>query len=124
MIGYVMLGTNDIIKARTLWDPIAEMLSAKVVDAYTNETRVWYGSAPGAPLLCITGPHNGEPATAGNGTMIAIPVTDTNLCHTIHAKALELGATSEGEPGPRGPGFYGSYFRDFDGNKICIFKAG
>jgi predicted lactoylglutathione lyase len=43
---------------------------------------------------------------------------------TLHAKALELGARDEGAPGPRGDGFYGGYFRDLDGNKICAFCFG
>jgi catechol 2,3-dioxygenase-like lactoylglutathione lyase family enzyme len=36
-----------------------------------------------------------------------------------------LGAKDEGAPGARGDGgFYGAYFRDPDGNKICVFKMG
>ena len=46
----------------------------------------------------------------------------------FHAKALELGGTDEGAPGPRGPegekAFYGAYFRDLDGNKLCAFAIG
>ena len=39
-------------------------------------------------------------------------------------KALELGATDEGEPGQRVPTFYGAYVRDLDGNKLTFCKFG
>ncbi len=39
----------------------------------------------------------------------------------LHAKALELGGTDEGAPGPSGDGFYAAYFRDLDGNKLNAF---
>ena len=42
----------------------------------------------------------------------------------VHAKALELGGSDEGAPGKRGPGFYFSYFRDLDGNKLCAYHIG
>jgi predicted lactoylglutathione lyase len=42
----------------------------------------------------------------------------------MHQKALELGGTDEGAPGPRGPGFYIGYFRDLDGNKLNFFFGG
>jgi predicted lactoylglutathione lyase len=42
----------------------------------------------------------------------------------VHAKAMALGSKDEGAPGDRGNGFYGAYFRDPDGNKLCIFKMG
>jgi predicted lactoylglutathione lyase len=37
---------------------------------------------------------------------------------------MELGATDEGAPGPRGDGFYAGYFRDLDGNKLNAFCMG
>ena len=42
----------------------------------------------------------------------------------VAAKALELGGSDEGAPGPRGDGFYAAYFRDLDGNKLCAFALG
>jgi predicted lactoylglutathione lyase len=42
----------------------------------------------------------------------------------FHAKAMELGATNEGDPDERGPGVYFAYFRDLDGNKVCGYKFG
>jgi predicted lactoylglutathione lyase len=57
--------------------------------------------------------------------MIALNVGSQDAVKEMYAKALELGATDEGEPGPRGDGgFYGGYFRDLDGNKLCAFCFG
>lgn len=124
MIGYVMLGTSDVAKARKLYDPIMEMLGAAVIKAYTSESRVWYGTGGGSPMLVITQPHDGAAANHGNGTMVALPAASHAAVGDIHAKALALGATDEGAPGARMPTFYGAYFRDFDGNKLCVFNTG
>ena len=60
--------------------------------------------------------------------MAAIAVRTRELVDHFHAKALELGGSDEGAPGlrsPEGPSaFYGAYFRDLDGNKLCVFRMG
>lgn len=74
------------------------------------------------PALCIATPFDEGPATAGNGTMVALRMSDRAAVHTLHAKCLELGGVNEGHPGPRGDhGFYGGYFRDLDGNKLNAY---
>lgn len=86
-----------------------------------------YGTSMAAPSLAITNPYDGAPATPGNGNMVALVVEAPEQVERIHAKALELGGTDEGAPGPRGPaemGFYAGYFRDLDGNKLAVFRAG
>jgi catechol 2,3-dioxygenase-like lactoylglutathione lyase family enzyme len=120
LVGYTMIGTNDHAKAIALYAPVMAVLGASKIDAYSSETRTWFGRGE-AGMLAIGRPHNGEGATGGNGTMISLVASDVAMVQAAHAKALELGATDEGAAGPRGPGFYGAYFRDFDGNKICIF---
>ena len=60
-------------------------------------------------------------ATVGNGVMIAIAMNSPEKVDAFHAKALELGGTDEGAPGPRGETFYAGYFRDLDGNKLNAF---
>jgi predicted lactoylglutathione lyase len=87
-----------------------------------------YGTGARAPGLAVTGPYNGEAATAGNGNMAAIVVDSRDKVDGLHARALELGGSDEGPPGLRGPegenAFYGAYFRDLDGNKLCAFCVG
>ena len=52
---------------------------------------------------------------------MALQAGSPEKVNALHAKALELGAANEGDPGPRGGGFYGGYFRDLDGNKLNFF---
>jgi predicted lactoylglutathione lyase len=56
--------------------------------------------------------------------MVAISAGSRELVDKLHAKALKLGGTDEGAPGQRMDGFYGGYFRDLDGNKICFCHFG
>jgi predicted lactoylglutathione lyase len=57
--------------------------------------------------------------------MFAIPAPDKPTVDKLYKKAIELGATCEGEPGQRMPDvFYGAYFRDPDGNKGAFFVFG
>jgi predicted lactoylglutathione lyase len=72
-------------------------------------------------MVMVTRPHNGQPATFGNGGMLAIAVDSKEQVAALYAKALELGGTCEGEPGPRGPFGEFAYFRDLDGNKLAVF---
>jgi predicted lactoylglutathione lyase len=57
--------------------------------------------------------------------MIALVVDSNAKGDALYNKALSLGATAEGAPGPRGmAGFYAAYFRDLDGNKLDVFVYG
>ena len=66
-------------------------------------------------------PHNKKEATFGNGTMITFTANNKNSVIDFHNLALKLGAIDEGQPGPRHEEHFYAYFRDLDGNKICIF---
>jgi catechol 2,3-dioxygenase-like lactoylglutathione lyase family enzyme len=120
LVAYSMIGTNDLAKAVALYTPVMDILGAKKIDAYSTDKRIWFGR-DGAGLLAIGSTHNGEPATGGNGTMIALSASSPQMVAEAHAKAMELGATDEGAPGLRGLSWHGAYFRDFDGNKIAVF---
>ena len=122
MISYVMLGTNDIEKARAFYSALFEAMGGK--ELFDNGRLYFYGTDMANPMIAIGGPYNGETATNGNGTMVAIHGGDNENIDRLYAKAIELGATDEGEPGQRMPIFYGAYVRDFDGNKLCFCKLG
>jgi predicted lactoylglutathione lyase len=67
-------------------------------------------------------PFAGE-ATVGNGVMFSMAAPSREMVDAIFAKVIELGGTSEGAPGLRGPeeyGYYACYFRDLDGNKLMV----
>jgi catechol 2,3-dioxygenase-like lactoylglutathione lyase family enzyme len=77
----------------------------------------------GRPLFLIGRPYNGERAAPGNGQMVALLAPNRDAVDRSHARALANGARSEGEPGLRPhyhPNYYGAYFRDPDGNKLCV----
>jgi catechol 2,3-dioxygenase-like lactoylglutathione lyase family enzyme len=126
MIGYVTLGSNDIPKAGIFYDALLAEQGAKRM--MEDEHFIAWSPNPKSPALSIITPFDGNEACVGNGNMVAL-IFDTNeKVDSFHAKALELGGTDEGAPGPRGSnGFYAGYFRDLDGNKLCAFcysKAG
>jgi predicted lactoylglutathione lyase len=81
-----------------------------------------WSAARGETTLCATLPHNGEPATVGNGSMVSLRVQSREQVRAVYERAMSLGAHDEGALGPRGHnGFYAGYFRDPDGNKLGVF---
>jgi catechol 2,3-dioxygenase-like lactoylglutathione lyase family enzyme len=128
MIGYTTLGTNEPAKAKAFYDALMAELGAKrLVEMPDARELTFWGTAPNRPMLAVGRPYNGDPATAGNGTMVALPVASRAEVDRVHARALELGAADEGAPGFRGPenlGYYFAYLRDPDGNKLALFRIG
>lgn len=128
MIGYVTLGTNDLDKARGFYSTLLGVIGAKELMRMEQTGFTMYGTSFGKPALVVTRPYDGKAATSGNGTMVSLVVNARAKVDALHAKALELGGADEGKPGlrsPEGPqAFYGAYFRDLDGNKVCAFKVG
>ena len=87
-----------------------------------SDRFIAWAVAPDKPSLGVIKPYDGQPATAGNGVMIALVVDSNAKVDTLYRKAMELGGKDEGAPGPRGmAGFYAGYFRDLDGNKLNCF---
>ena len=122
MIGYVMLGTNDLPRAKAFYDALLAEIGAKQLMDFGRS--VAYGVSMEKPALGIGQPFDGKPATVGNGVMVAIAVNSRDMVDRLYRKALELGGTDEGLPGPRFENFYAAYFRDLDGNKLNAFFMG
>jgi predicted lactoylglutathione lyase len=122
MIGYVTLGTHDIDRAAAFYDALlAEIGATRMM---SSDRFIAWTVSPRSPGLSVTYPHDGEPATVGNGTMVALVVDSRDKVDRLHAKALELGGADEGPVGERSPQFYAGYFRDLDGNKLNVFCMG
>ena len=119
MIGYVTVGTNDMEKGAAFYDALFAEIGAKRM-METEEFIAW-AIDPKQPAFSITKPFDGNQATIGNGVMIAFALEKPEQVDAMYRKALELGATDEGEAGPRGDQFYAGYFRDLDGNKMNFF---
>ncbi len=123
MIGYVTLGTKDLARAATFYDAIASEMGVGRMMEF-GEFIAW-GAPGGAPGIGLTKPFDGNPASVGNGVMVALEAKDKDQVHRLHEIALAHGGTCEGPPGPRGDsGFYAAYFRDPDGNKLNAFIMG
>lgn len=120
MIGYVTVGTNDLARAAAFYEAITAELGARRL--MENERYIFWGTDMGKPAISVIKPYNGEAATVGNGTMVALVVEKPAQVDAVYGKAMSLGGKDEGGPGPRGDGgFYGAYFRDLDGNKLAVF---
>lgn len=122
MLSYATIGSNDLDKSIPFF---TALLETQGVIKLADHPRggVLFGK-DGKIVLGVLTPFDRGAATAGNGAMIAFDMPDRNAVDAFHAKAMALGATDEGAPGERGPGFYMSYFRDPDGNKFCACRIG
>lgn len=120
MIGYVTIGTNDMDRAVAFYDALLAEIGAKQLMGMDRIKFYGTGQEGGAMLaLCI--PYDEQAQNPGNGNMVAIPAGSREMVDKLYAKARELGASDEGEPGERMPVFYGGYVRDLDGNKLCFY---
>jgi catechol 2,3-dioxygenase-like lactoylglutathione lyase family enzyme len=123
MIGYVTLGTNNLEKAVAFYDELFRSIDVGRFMEDPGKFVAW-SPKPDAPSVAVTAPFDGKGATVGNGVMVALILNTPVEVDAFYAKALSLGARSEGAPGPRGAagsGFYAGYFRDLDGNKLNAF---
>ena len=123
MIGYVTIGVHDMEKAKAFY---TELLSDIGASLMMDMGRIAFiGKGQGQPMLSICEPYDENDPNPGNGNMVAIDPGSKEMVDKLYTKALELGASSEGEPGQRiDDVFYGAYIRDPDGNKLAFFQFG
>jgi catechol 2,3-dioxygenase-like lactoylglutathione lyase family enzyme len=122
MIGYVTLGTNDLPRAVAFYDALFGAMGASRI--WDGPSGVAWGVSMDQPGVGVMTPFNKQAATVGNGSMVALVVDSKDKVDAYYRKAIDLGATDEGAPGPRGEGFYAAYWRDLDGNKLNFFFMG
>ena len=120
MLGYSTIGVNDMDRAVTFYDALLAELGAKQL--FGMDRIKFYGTGTDSAMLAICIPYDEQAQHRGNGNMIAIDGGSRDAVDKLYAKALELGATDEGEAGERSPAFYGAYVRDLDGNKLCFYE--
>lgn len=122
MIGYITLGTNDLLRAGAFYDSLlAEFGAVRTMDF---PTFIAWGTSPEIAALSVIKPYDGNPASIGNGVMVGLQADSREMVESVYNKAMSLGAKDEGPAGPRGDAFYAGYFRDPDGNKLNVFYAG
>ena len=119
MIGYTTLGSNNFESTSTFYDNLFQVIGVpRLMDM---DGFILWGTSMDSAGLALVRPYDQQPATVGNGVMVAIRTSSEAEVQALYNKALELGGTDEGAPGPRGEGFYAGYFRDLDGNKLAAF---
>ena|SRR5437868_14200669 len=119
MFSHVMVGTNDLDKAKTFYDAVLGTLG--VPPAFVDGHRIFYRTSSG--VFSVSKPIDGEAATVANGGTIGFACSSPEQANAWHAAALANGGvTIEEPPGERQGGFgklYLAYVRDPDGNKLC-----
>jgi catechol 2,3-dioxygenase-like lactoylglutathione lyase family enzyme len=119
MFSHVMVGTNDLDRAKSFYDALLGTLD--VPPATVNGQSIFYMTPTG--VFSVTEPINGEPATAANGGTIGFAAKSPQRADAWHAASVANGGTTcEDPPGVREAAvgrLYLAYLHDPDGNKIC-----
>ena len=124
MISHVHVGVDDFERAFAFYSAVLPVLGLEL--KFKEPENGWAGwMTPGVarPLFLVGRPFNRDPASPGNGQMIALMAPDRGAVDRCHAAALAQGGRSEGAPGLRPhyhANYYGAYFRDPAGNKLCV----
>ena len=134
MITYICLGTNHLQRAAAFYDPTLAALGLKRCatepDGVQENQLGWGRYEDGGRqelALWLCKPFDGQAASVGNGTMVALTARTWTQVDAFHAQALSHGGSSEGAPGLRpqyNPDFYAAYVRDPDGNKLAAVCRG
>ncbi len=128
MIAYVTVGANDIAGAKRFYSAFLLALNYGLKESpeglsYALPEQV--GQSAALPDFYVKLTFDGQPASAGNGTMIAFEARNQKQVRDLHSAALAAGGLDEGQPGFRdsyGAHFYVGYLRDPQGNKIALFS--
>jgi catechol 2,3-dioxygenase-like lactoylglutathione lyase family enzyme len=124
MLSHVHIGISDFERSYSFYEGVMQELGYPL--QFCEPEKSWAGWKPlnaSRPLFLIGRPYDGKAATAGNGQMIALLALTRGVVDKAYQKAIELGGTCDGPPGLRPQyhrDYYGAYFRDPDGNKLCL----
>ncbi len=124
MISHFHFGIDDFPRSFAFYISVLDELG--LVLKFRDPEGRWAGwteRGSDRPMLIIGLPFDHRPANPGNGQMIALNAASREIVDRCHAVAVEGGGTSEGAPGLRPhyhPYYYGAYFRDIEGNKLCV----
>lgn len=121
MLTAVCVGTNDLDAAEAFYDAVLAKLNMH--QAAKNDVEVGYGAKGEPPVFWIIKPYNKKDASVGNGSQVMLGAQNQEAVIAFYKAALALGGLDEGPPGPRdyAEGYFGTYVRDLDGNKLHAF---
>lgn len=129
MIAYVTVGADDITLAKRFYSAFLPALDYQLKEGpegLSYALPVPPGQSPVLPDFYVKPTFDGQPASAGNGAMVAFEALNQKQVRELHTAALTAGGSDEGAPGFResyGPHFYVGYLRDPQGNKIALFSS-
>ena len=129
MIAYVTVGADDIAAAKRFYSAFLPVLGYGLKEGpegLSFALPLPPGQLPVAPEFYVKPPFDAQPASTGNGSMVAFEARNQQQVRDLHAAALAAGGHDEGAPGFRaayGPRFYVAYMRDPQGNKIALFSS-
>jgi catechol 2,3-dioxygenase-like lactoylglutathione lyase family enzyme len=119
MFSHVMIGTNDLERAKIFYDAVLGTLG--VAPGFVDRHRIFWRTPTG--VFSVSIPIDGEPATVGNGSTLGFACQSPEQAQAWHAAGVAHGgSTCEDPPGVREGAagkLYLAYLRDPDGNKIC-----
>lgn len=119
MFSHVMLGTDDLPRAKAFYDAVLATLGYG--PGIVQGDRAFWMSKGGT--FSVSKPIDGEAATCANGGTIGFAAPSPEKVHEFHDVAVANGGTSiEDPPGLRESemgAMHLSYVRDLDGNKLC-----
>lgn len=119
MFSHVMIGTNDLDRAKAFYDAVLGSLG--VAPGHVDRHRVFWRTPAG--IFAVSRPIDGQPATVGNGSTLGFACASVEQVDAWHAAGVAHGgSTCEDPPGVREGSsgkLYLAYLRDPDGNKIC-----
>ncbi len=124
MLSHVHVGVSDFARGYAFYAGIMEELGYAL--KFSKPDKSWAGwmqAGVARPLFLVGRPYDGKAATPGNGQMVALLAPDRSIVDRCYTRAISSGGQDEGAPALRPhyhPDYYGCYFRDPDGNKICV----
>jgi len=124
VFSHIFVGVGNFARALQFYRTLMPVL--EIQERFCDMERPWAGwqsSPEPRPLFVIGRPFDRHPHEVGNGQMTAFLARSREVVDRAHAAALAAGGTSEGAPGLRPEyhaNYYGAYFRDTEGNKLCV----
>ena len=128
MFSHVVTSVTDFERGFAFYRAVLGELGLEL--RFHEPSKPWAGwhSAGGArPFFVLCKPFDGQPHIAGNGQMVAFAAQGRIAVRSAYEAAMRFGVVSEGEPGLRPEyhaNYYGAYFRDTEGNKLCVASHG
>lgn len=126
MFSHITVGVSDLARAGAFYDALLSPLGLRrrpVKPDGGPPSLCWHDPDALLPRFYAYIPYDGQPCSAGNGTMVAFAARSQEAVDQGHAAALAAGGADAGAPGPRpqyAPDYYGAYLRDPDGNKVHL----